>query len=37
MGSGMLRFLEKLLFQRNFCYHASHKTIWLPKEEPFLD
>jgi hypothetical protein len=20
---------EQLLLQRNFCYHASHKTIWL--------
>jgi hypothetical protein len=27
MGSGMPEFLEKLLFQRNFCYHAVYKTI----------
>jgi len=28
--------LEKItFFQRNLCYHAFHKTIWLQKEETF--
>jgi hypothetical protein len=35
-GCGMLKFLEKLLFQRNLCLHDSHETIWLQKEAPFM-
>ena len=29
----MRKFLKKLLFQRNLCYHAFHETIWLQKRE----
>ena len=32
-GCGMRKFLKKLLFQRNLCYHAFHETIWLQKRE----
>jgi hypothetical protein len=28
-----LNFLERLLFQRNVCYHASHETIWRRKSK----
>jgi hypothetical protein len=25
------KYLEKLLFHQNFCYHASYEDNWLPK------
>ena len=27
----MLRFLEKLHFQRKLCYHPAHETRWLKR------
>jgi len=28
---------ERLQFQVDLCYPASHKAIWLEKEKPFRD
>lgn len=30
------KLLDKLLFQRKLCYHASQETIWLQKDSPFV-
>ena len=34
LGSGVkyIQNSEEILFQGNLCYHAPHRTIWLPKE-----
>jgi len=35
-GQVCQKFRGKLFFQRNLCYHASHKTIWLREDEPSM-